>query len=99
MEMLGDFLADFPLRLEEIQRLYHAAQWQDLERAAHSLKGLAALFGSQKLSEHFLTIEDAAEAADPARVQASMVGLDAVAKTATEQLRAWLKNGSSGTAH
>ena len=97
MEMLGDFLADFPLRLEEIQRLYHAAQWQDLERAAHSLKGLAALFGSQKLSEHFLTIEDAAEAADPTRVKASLVGLDAVAKTATEQLRAWLKNGSSGT--
>jgi PAS domain S-box-containing protein len=98
-EMVGDFLADFPLRLEELQRLFDAAQWPDLERAAHSLKGLAALFGSQKLSEHFLAIEDAAEAADAPRAKAALAVLPPVAKAAAEQFRAWLKSGGSGTAN
>jgi two-component system, sensor histidine kinase and response regulator len=49
-EMLGDFLKEFPARLEEIHRLADAKDWKELERGAHSLKGLAALFGCQKLS-------------------------------------------------
>jgi PAS domain S-box-containing protein len=98
VEMLGDFMADFPLRLEELQRLFDAAQWPELERAAHSLKGLTALFGSQKLSEHFLTIENAAEVADAARAKAALAVLPPVAKATADQLHAWLKNGGSGTA-
>jgi PAS domain S-box-containing protein len=92
-EMVGDFLADFPARLAEIQRLADASQWPDLERAAHSLKGLASLFGFQRLSDQFLAIEDGAEAADAARVKAALAGLAESVNAAAEQLRGWLTKG------
>ena len=95
-EMLEDFLADFPVRLEEINRLLERSQWRDLERAAHSLKGLAALFGSPSLADHFLAIEDAAEAADEARVKAALVGLGPRVDAAIEQFRGWLKKSPLG---
>ena len=94
-DMVGDFLGEFSDRLAEIHRLHEAGKWPELERAAHSLKGLAALFGFQKLSEHFLAIEDSAEAADGARAKAAIAVLDEPAHTAAEQLRGWLKNTRS----
>jgi len=90
MEMAGDFLKEFPDRLAEIRRLHAAGRWPELERAAHSLKGLAALFGFAPLAEKFLAIEDAAEAADTGSVQNALVNLDSQAGTAAQQLRTWL---------
>ena len=92
MDMVGDFLNEFPDRLAEIRRLAAAGQWPELERAAHSLKGLVALFGFPKLSEQFLAIEDGAEAADAGRVKTALADLDALAGPAAQQLRGWLKN-------
>ena len=92
VDMAGDFLNEFPLRLAEIHRLESAGQWPELERAAHSLKGLTALFGFPKLSETFLAIEDAAEAAEAGRVKSALVILDGQAVVAAQQLRGWLKN-------
>ncbi len=89
-DMVADFLKEFPERLAEIHRLHRIACWSDLERAAHSLKGLAALFGFPKLSEKFLAIENAAEVSDRPRVQAALVGLDAQGEAAARQLREWL---------
>jgi CheY-like chemotaxis protein len=97
-DMVGDFLTEFPDRLKEIHRLHDAGQWPELERAAHSLKGLCALFGFLKLSERFLAIESAAEAADVALVQTALVGLDEPANAAAQQLRAWLKSTRSQSA-
>jgi PAS domain S-box-containing protein len=97
-DMVGDFLTEFPDRLTEIHRLNEAGKWAELERAAHSLKGLVALFGFQTLSERFLAIEDAAEKADPAGVKAALAVLDEPANTAAEQLRGWLKNTRSQSA-
>jgi PAS domain S-box-containing protein len=94
-DMVGDFLTEFPARLKEIHRLHDAAQWPDLERAAHSLKGLFALFGFPKLAQQFLAEEDAAEAADAERSKEALAGLDAPANAAAEQLRAWLKSTRS----
>ncbi|MEY4916254.1 MAG: hypothetical protein RL616_167 [Verrucomicrobiota bacterium] len=90
-DMAGDFLKEFPGRLAEIHRLHRVARWSDLERAAHSLKGLAALFGFPKLSEKFLAIESAAEVSDQPQVQAALVGLDAQGEAAARQLREWLE--------
>jgi PAS domain S-box-containing protein len=89
-DMVGDFLGEFPARLAEIHQFNAAAKWPDLERAAHSLKGLAALFGFEPLSLRFLAIEDAAEVADAGRVKTALVGLDAAANGAADQLRGWL---------
>ena len=90
MEMAGDFLREIPDRLNEIHHRHAAQEWKELERAAHSLKGLCALFGLQTLSEKFLAIEDAAEAADPALVQAALENLPGRTEAATRQLRQWL---------
>jgi hypothetical protein len=91
-DMVGDFLKEFPDRLKEIHRLHDVRQWPDLERAAHSLKGLAALFGFQSLSERFLAVEDAAEIADQGRVREALAVLDVPANAAAQQLRDWLKS-------
>jgi PAS domain S-box-containing protein len=90
MDMVGDFINEFPERLAEIHRLQAAARWNELERAAHSLKGMVAVFGLQKLSENFLAIEDAAEVSDQQRVKDALVTLDESANSAALQLRAWL---------
>jgi len=92
MDMVGDFLAEFPARLEEIHQLHAAGKWPDLERAAHSLKGLATLFGFAPLAERFLAIEDAAEVADVNRIKAAVTGLNEPANAAAGQLRGWLEN-------
>ena len=95
MDMVGDFLNEFPDRLAELHRLETAGQWPELERAAHSLKGLAALFGFPKLSEKFLAIEDAAEAADAGSVKTALATLDAPASSAAQQLAGWLAGSRS----
>jgi PAS domain S-box-containing protein len=90
MEMVGDFLNEFDGRITEIKNFAAAKNWEELERAAHSMKGLAALFGFQKLSENFLAIEDGAEAKDAERVTAALKPLDPLTATAARQLRGWL---------
>jgi len=89
-DLIRDFLVEFPGRITEIRRLNSAGEWTDLERAAHSLKGLTALFGFQKLSDNFLAIEDAAEAKDGAGVNTALTGLDGQVAQASQQLQVWL---------
>ena len=97
-DMVGDFLTEFPDRLKEIHRLHDAGKWPELERAAHSLKGLSALFGFQKLADRFLAIEEAAEATDMGLVKSALGGLDEPANAAAQQLRGWLKSTRSQSA-
>jgi len=91
LEMAGDFLGEFAGRIAGIRQFAVEKNWEELERAAHSMKGLAASFGFQKLSENFLVIEEAAEAKDTARVQTGLQTLDAPAKLAARQLCDWLE--------
>ncbi len=92
LEMAGDFLKEFDGRIREIKNFAAAKNWEELERATHSMKGLSALFGFQKLSENFLAIEDGAEAKDAERVTAALKPLDPLTAAAARQLRGWLKN-------
>ena len=89
--MVGDFLKEFPGRLDELKKFAGEKNWEEFERAAHSLKGLVALFGFQKLSEKFLTLEDAGEAADPSRAEAALAGLEGMTDSAAKHLRGWLE--------
>jgi len=91
-EMVGDFLNELPDRLKEIHRLHAAAQWPELKRGAHSLKGLFALFGCLPLSEIFQAIEQAAGAEDAPRTAEVLQNLDAEAEKAAGCLRDWQKN-------
>ena len=97
-DMVADFLTEFPDRLKEIHRLNGIGQWPELERAAHSLKGLTALFGFPKLSERFLAIEDTAGVADAAKVKEALALMDEPANAAAKQLRSWLKSTRSRSA-
>ena len=90
--MVEDFSREFPARLVEIHRLHTEGKWRELERAAHSLKGLTAMFGFEKVSAQFRAIEDAAEAADTGKVTAAVANLDEVANAAAQRLRGWLEN-------
>jgi PAS domain S-box-containing protein len=88
-DMAGDFLNELPDRLKDIHRLHAAGQWPELKRAAHTLKGLFALFGFRSLSETCLAIEQAAGDADGSRAGAALEGLDAEAGKVIEYLRNW----------
>jgi CheY-like chemotaxis protein/HPt (histidine-containing phosphotransfer) domain-containing protein len=88
-DMAGDFLNELPDRLKEVHRLHAAGQWPELKRAAHTLKGLFALFGFRSLSETCLAIEQAAGDADGHRAGAALEGLDAEAGKVIEYLRNW----------
>ena len=96
-DMAGDFLNELPDRLNEIHRLYAAAQWSDLKRAAHSLKGLFMLFGFHPLSEIFLAIEEAADVEDAHRVGAALESLGLQAEKAITRLRDWQQSQSVAT--
>ena len=88
--LVADFLDEFPARVAEIHRLNQESQWLELERAAHSFKGLVALFGFQGLAQLFLAIEDAAEAKDGRAVSPILLQLDTQAELAAGRLREWL---------
>ncbi len=90
LEMSADFLQDLPARLNDLQRYYAERSWPELERAAHSLKGLSLMFGLQSLSGTFLAIEDGAEVQNTEIVKAALTGLDAQAQAAMQQLRGWM---------
>jgi signal transduction histidine kinase/DNA-binding response OmpR family regulator len=96
-EMVVDFLNELPDRLTELHRLYSAAQWLEMKRSAHSLRGLFLIFGCPPLSEKFQKLEEAASLADAPRVDELMAGLHAQVEAATGQLRDWLKADNSRT--
>jgi two-component system, sensor histidine kinase and response regulator len=95
LAMAGDFLNALPERQKEIHRLHDAREWEELDRAAHSLKGMVALFGFQPLADSFRSLEDAIEVGDPQRIQTLVNGLDRQFNFAAQQLRAWLQNQSA----
>ena len=91
-DMADDFLKELPERLTEIQRLQTAAHWPDLKRAAHSLKGLFALFGFSPLSEILQTVEDTASLGDAPGAQKALAGFAERAEIAVVHLRDWRQN-------
>ena len=91
VEMASDFLAELPERLSELNRLHVDEQWPELQRAAHSLKGLARLFGLNALGELFLAVEDASEGRDAQRVIRELEKISAQTPGAAEKLQHWLR--------
>jgi CheY-like chemotaxis protein len=90
--MAREFLDSLPSRLEEVRQLHDAGQWEQLDRTAHSLKGLVGMFGLQPLADTFRSLEHAAEAADAQQVQSLVASLETQLSMSTEQLRAWLQS-------
>ena len=93
--MAREFLDALPGRFIEIHRLQAADQWKELNRAAHALKGLVAMFGLQPLADTFRSLEEAADPADRQRVQSLVASLDQQLIIAAQQMRAWLQSQSA----
>jgi HPt (histidine-containing phosphotransfer) domain-containing protein len=76
MELAQAFLVDSPERVTELLSLASGPDQVTLRRAAHSLKGSAALFGATQLEEAAARLEDSAaqeqrepQAAEARRIQ------------------------------
>lgn len=67
-QLLGDliqfFMEDSPGLLERIKAAHQSGDAKQLERAAHSLKGLASNFGAQTLVHNALALELLGKAGD-----------------------------------
>jgi two-component system, sensor histidine kinase and response regulator len=96
-DMTGDFINELPERLTEVQRMQDAGQWPELKRAAHSLKGLFALYGFDTLALKFLKIEEAAGNNDARLVKEMTVGLQSQIESAVNQLRQWRQTQNAAT--
>lgn len=59
-ELVGIFVDDGPKRLEALRAAMAAADAQQLEQIAHSLKGSAAILGAVRLQESARALEEAA---------------------------------------
>jgi HPt (histidine-containing phosphotransfer) domain-containing protein len=59
-ELVGIFVDDGPKRLQAIHAALAEADVQQIEHAAHNLKGSAAILGATRLQTAALALEDAA---------------------------------------
>ena len=60
MEMTKEFADELPARMAELEQLCADQKWAELQRHAHSLKGVAASFGMEILAQSSLAVEEAA---------------------------------------
>jgi len=60
-ELIDIFLADTPIRIDELQRAIDANNGPAAVRAAHSIKGSAGNFGAHDLAHLALELESAAK--------------------------------------
>jgi PAS domain S-box-containing protein len=89
-EMLGNVLTHLPERLEELKAAYLVQDAQTINRVAHNLKGLAANFSANAITELARALEDGGREGDLAQAEALIAGIEAEIprlKTFYEELR------------
>jgi HPt (histidine-containing phosphotransfer) domain-containing protein len=64
LEMIGFFAEDVPVLLDNLQRAIEAAAPDQVKRASHSIKGLAATFDAAEVIEIALRIEEQSATGD-----------------------------------
>jgi HPt (histidine-containing phosphotransfer) domain-containing protein len=93
-EARADFARRLPAKADELGELLAAADWRDLGRAAHTLRGSAAVYGFAAVGAAAGELEDLLRACDGgpdaearARIDAVLrelrAGVDAAAQEAT----------------
>ena len=94
MEMAAEFNTDLPARLAEMEQLWAEQKWAELHRHAHSLKGVAASFGLDKLAAIFMNIETAANMQNGEEIQKAFGPMHLGAEKAKSALQEWLAKNS-----
>jgi len=89
-EMTAEFANELPARTAELEQLLAEHKWAELNRHAHSLKGVAASFGLDELTGIFLAIETAAHSQDENESQKWMEPMRLGADRAKAALHLWL---------
>ncbi|MEI6569788.1 MAG: response regulator, partial [Verrucomicrobiota bacterium] len=89
--MVEDYIKDLPIRVAELQNDLAEGKREEVERTAHSLKGVSAQYGLEDLSARFSSIEDAAKSGDLQRVREHVKILGANAQAAAATLGHWLE--------
>jgi HPt (histidine-containing phosphotransfer) domain-containing protein len=90
-EIMGDFISSLPDNLTELKQLGEARNWVESERAAHSMKGVAASFGFDLLSAKLNDMEEAASKSDDKKSKRLLAELEPLGRLATEALKQWLE--------
>lgn len=67
-EVLTLFLGDFSLRLEALRNAHAVGNIQQVQRAAHSMKGSAGNIGARALADLCRQVEEASKAGDAPEV-------------------------------
>jgi HPt (histidine-containing phosphotransfer) domain-containing protein len=94
---LGIFLEECPRLLHRIEEKLASDQREDLERAAHSLKGLAGSVAAERTRRCALRLETTARSATPASLSEAVAGLRRCIEAASEAARAYLGSDASGS--
>ena len=86
LEMAGFFAEDYPALLETVREKLKAGDLAAVERAAHSLKGLAATFDAEPTIAAAADVEAAARDKQSDRLPRLVETLDAKARWLAERL-------------
>lgn len=79
-ELLEEFAVAIPDRLQMVETLLAAADWKELSRMAHQLKGAGGGFGFPELSEKARSLEEACNEAAIERIVTDAAELIAFAR-------------------
>ena len=68
-EVLGIFLREVPTRIERLRTSFAGGNIQEVQRAAHSLKGSAGNIGAERLQEAARQVDEKARTGDGSGLQ------------------------------
>jgi PAS domain S-box-containing protein len=91
MEIVRSFLSELPGRPSEFNQLYQQNRFEELARAAHSLKGIGLQYGLAPLAALARAIEAAAGKSDRAELAKLLAELPGTSQAAATVLQTWLE--------
>ena len=90
LEMTREFAGELPARMAELEQLCAEEKWSELERHAHSLKGVAASFGMEILAKSSLAVEEAAAKEEATTAKPAIEKLLMAITPTTKTLENWI---------
>ncbi len=79
-ELLADFVASLPTRINDMRNALNAGIWDDLRRFSHQLKGAGGGHGYPQLTDEARTLEQCAKQCDPGGANVSLAALERLVK-------------------
>lgn len=90
VSLMGEFLAELPSQLEDLQQLHQTGQWVELSRLAHSVQGISLSFGLVELASKLRRIELLAGQPDATEMNRWMAEVPGAADRSISGLKSWI---------